>query len=215
MAEVPDRMELRASDADRERVAEILRSAAGEGRLDLNEVDERLSAVYAARTYGELVPLTRDLPSAAGTVAVPAVGSVGRAGAAPTSHLGIAVLGGFQRRGSWLVPRKFTTLAFWGGGEIDLREAHLTAGEVTIRAFALMGGISILVPTDAEVHVTGIGIMGGFDDRASGPGVAGAVRIVVTGLAFWGGVEVRRRPSDAELQRRKREKQDRRQLPPS
>ncbi|GAB3656009.1 hypothetical protein GCM10027596_09700 [Nocardioides korecus] len=54
--------DLRISDADRHRVAEHLREAAGEGRLDLEELDERLEATYAARTYADLVPLTEDLP---------------------------------------------------------------------------------------------------------------------------------------------------------
>ncbi len=192
MADVPDRIELRASDADRERVAAILHQAAGDGRLDLDEVTERLSAVYAARTYAELEPLTRDLPATAAGAAGPAA-TAGRVDAAPTSGRAVAVMGGFQRKGAWVVPRRFTSVAFWGGGEIDLREAHLPAGQVTIRAFALMGGIDIMVPEDAEVHVTGVGIMGGFDDRASGPGAPGGPRIVVTGLAFWGGIAVRRK----------------------
>ncbi|GIG57522.1 hypothetical protein Lfu02_18940 [Longispora fulva] len=54
--------ELRAADADRERVAEKLRTALNEGRLDLSEFDERLQAVYAAKTYAELAPITADLP---------------------------------------------------------------------------------------------------------------------------------------------------------
>ncbi len=61
---------LRASDADREKVIERLREAHGEGRLDLAEFDERAGAAWAARTYGELAPLTADLPGA--TVALPA-----------------------------------------------------------------------------------------------------------------------------------------------
>jgi Domain of unknown function (DUF1707) len=56
---------LRASDADRERIAGLLRDAATEGRLDLHELDDRLSQVYASRTYAELEPLTRDIPAAA------------------------------------------------------------------------------------------------------------------------------------------------------
>src|SRR5947207_338555 len=62
---LPDRLtprEMRASDADRERVAEVLRQAAADGRLDLTELDERLAVVYAARTYAELEPVTADLP---------------------------------------------------------------------------------------------------------------------------------------------------------
>jgi Domain of unknown function (DUF1707) len=53
---------VRASDADRERVAAILRGAAGQGRLTLAEVDERLAAVYAATHVADLGPLTADLP---------------------------------------------------------------------------------------------------------------------------------------------------------
>jgi hypothetical protein len=59
----------RASDAEREVVAERLRAAAAEGRLDPDELDERLGAAYGARTVGDLVPLTADLPE----TSVPAV----------------------------------------------------------------------------------------------------------------------------------------------
>jgi hypothetical protein len=54
----------RASDAEREAVADQLRTAAGDGRLDPDELEERLAAAYSARTTGELVPLTADLPAA-------------------------------------------------------------------------------------------------------------------------------------------------------
>src|ERR1700678_3112235 len=69
---VPDPQHLRASDADRERVAETLRAAAGDGRLTMDELDERLDAVYAAKTYAELVPITHDLPDHSGAASVPA-----------------------------------------------------------------------------------------------------------------------------------------------
>ena len=67
MTDAPD---LRASDADRERVADLLRHHAGEGRLDPEELDERLSRAYTAKTGAELAVLTRDLPSATGVAAV-------------------------------------------------------------------------------------------------------------------------------------------------
>src|ERR1700757_4562043 len=63
---VPEPRNLRASDADRERVANVLREAAGDGRLSMDELDERLDAVYAAKTYAELEPITRDLPQTPG-----------------------------------------------------------------------------------------------------------------------------------------------------
>lgn len=56
---------MRASDADRDAVASRLGAAHAEGRLDAAELQERLDSVYAARTLGELVPLTRDLPAGA------------------------------------------------------------------------------------------------------------------------------------------------------
>ena len=54
---------MRASDSDRERVAERLRLAAGEGRLLASELEERLGATFSARTYGELDGLVADLPA--------------------------------------------------------------------------------------------------------------------------------------------------------
>jgi hypothetical protein len=56
------REDMRAADSDREAVAEQLRSALGEGRLDLHEYDERVQRAYAAKTYAELKELLTDLP---------------------------------------------------------------------------------------------------------------------------------------------------------
>jgi hypothetical protein len=207
-----DPRDLRAADHDRDRVAEVLRQAAGDGRLTLDELDERLSAVHAAKTYGDLEPITRDLPvggapaAPAPQGAAPDVPAARRIGGRPTSSVGVGIMGGFTRKGGWVMPRVFTAVTFWGGGEIDLREARFAEREVTVRAFTVMGGLHVTVPEDAEVDVHGIGIMGGFDDRASGPGAPGAPRIVVTGLAFWGGVGVERKPTRGELKRRKQER---------
>ncbi|NHI09392.1 hypothetical protein STPH2_4758 [Streptomyces sp. KO7888] len=212
-----DAPELRASDADRERVAEVLRDALAEGRLDMTEFEERLDATYSARTYGELAPITRDLP--VGTVAeAPRVSMTkepardgGWAGritrAEPSSTWAVAVMSGFQRKGRWTVPGRFNCFAFWGGGEIDLREADFSAGEVVINCVAIMGGMNVVVPPGVEVIVRGIGIMGGFDHSEEGvPGDPGAPRVVVTGFAFWGGVGVERKVTRAERQRLKEER---------
>ena len=195
---VPDRGSLRASDADRERVANVLREAAGDGRLTMEELDERLDAVYAAKTYAELEPITRDLP-ATGTAhpPVPAQSSAvqdGRIGGVASSEGAFAILGGFSRKGDWVVPKDFTAFAFMAGGEIDLREARFAEPVVTIHVVAIMAGIEITVPEDVTVRVTGIGIMGGFDHGASATGTAGGPTIIVNGVALMGGVEVRRRP---------------------
>ena len=64
--EVTSAGELRASHEDRDRVAELLRVAAGDGRLTAEELDERLEVALTARTYGELAALTTDLPGRTG-----------------------------------------------------------------------------------------------------------------------------------------------------
>ncbi|MFH0174939.1 DUF1707 domain-containing protein [Streptomyces cacaoi] len=213
----PGLPDLRASDADRERVAEVLRDALAEGRLDMTEFEERLEETYKARTYGELAPITRDLP-VAGVTPPPLVslhkepleeGSwAGRiVGGEGSSTWAVAVMSGFQRRGRWTAPRRFNCFAFWGGGEIDLREANFAAGEIEINCVAIMGGVQITVPPGVEVVVRGIGVMGGFDQRETGvPGDPGAPRVVVGGFAFWGGVGIERKKTRAA---RRQEKLDR------
>jgi DUF1707 SHOCT-like domain/Cell wall-active antibiotics response LiaF, C-terminal len=196
---VPDPRHLRASDADRERVANVLREAAGDGRLTMAELDERLDAVYAAKTYAELEPITHDLP-ATGAEYMPAVSpgagaDPARFGAQATSAGAVAILGGFSRKGDWVVPKTFNAFMFMGGGEIDMRDARFEDREVSIHIVAIMGGCEITVPEDATVRVTGVGIMGAFEHTVSGAEAPGGPLITVTGLAFMGGVEVKRRPT--------------------
>jgi hypothetical protein len=209
--------ELRASDADRERVAEVLRDALAEGRLDMEEFEERLEATYKARTYGELTPITRDLP-VAGVIPSPSVsltkepepsGSwAGRiVGGEGSSSWAVAVMSGFERKGRWTVPRQFNCFALLGGGELDLREANFADREVEINCIAIMGGMNVIVPPGVEVVVRGIGIMGGFDHREEGvPAEPGAPRVIITGFAFWGGVGVERKLTREERRRLKEER---------
>ncbi|WP_229924550.1 DUF1707 SHOCT-like domain-containing protein [Streptomyces sulfonofaciens] len=219
---------MRASDADRERVAEHLRDAVAEGRLDMEEFQERLEATYRARTYGELAPITRDLPAAGGGGALAAPGSAtgpaavsmgkggaapagshwpARVGGAPTSSGAFAFWGGFARRGRWTIARTFTAFAMWGGGEIDLREASFEDRETVIRCFTIMGGMQVTVPPDLNVQVSGVGVMGGFGDHgAEADGDPAAPRVKVTGFALMGGVGVERKATRAEKQRLKEER---------
>ncbi|MGV4923549.1 DUF1707 domain-containing protein [Streptomyces sp. BHT-5-2] len=215
--------QLRASDADRERVTEILRDALAEGRLDMAEFDERFDAAYKARTYGELERLTADLPAAAapplslrkeplpdGAVDWSARIREGAQG----STTGIAVMGGFERKGRWTIGRRFTALCLMGGGELDLREADFAEREVRIDVWTVMGGVNVVVPPGVEVEVRGLGIMGGFDSREDGvPGQPGAPRVIVSGLALMGGVGVERKLPKEEQRRLKAEhKEERRRL---
>jgi hypothetical protein len=183
---------MRVSDSDRDQAADLLREAAGQGRISLDELDERLESAYAAKTYADLAALTHDLPQAVqpGT-------AVSRIGGTPGSKFSIAIMSGARRMGRWVVPRSYVSVAVMGGIELDLREAQFAEPVVTLHAYTLMGGIQITVPEDVDVDVSGIAFMGGFDHNATGPGVPVAPQVRVLGFALMGGVEVRRKKAKA------------------
>jgi hypothetical protein len=192
---------MRASDADRERVAQILHGALAEGRITMAELEERLTTVYAAKTLTDLEPVTADLPTTPTSIEPATTRALGfpdtRIGGHPGSAVSVAVMSGATRKGSWVLPQQHTSLAFWGGTEIDLRNARFAEKHSTITAIAIMGGIEITVPDDLNVDVTGFGLMGGFDfqDKAGTPAAsATAPTVKINGLAFWGGVLVVRKP---------------------
>jgi hypothetical protein len=188
---------MRVSDSDRDQAADVLREAAGHGRITMDELDERLELAYAARTYADLAALTRDLPGPAQAPSAVQPAMAGRIGGTPRSKLSVAIMSGARRKGRWVVPRTYVGVAVMGGIELDLREAQFSEPEVTIHAYTLMGGIEITVPEDIDVDVSGIAFMGGFDHNASGPGAPGAPRVRVIGFALMGGVDVRRKPQKA------------------
>jgi hypothetical protein len=180
----PDPTRLRISDADRQQVAEVLRQAAGDGRIDLDELDERLAATYAARTFAELVPITSDLPTRA---VVPD---------APKRQRHLAILSGVDRKGVWVVPERLTVVALMGGANLDLRQAQFAAQEVVLTIHAVMGGASVIVGPHTNVVIEGTGIMGGY----AGPSGLVAAKldassptVRIRGVAFWGGVNVERK----------------------
>ncbi|PRX43274.1 cell wall-active antibiotic response 4TMS protein YvqF [Prauserella shujinwangii] len=207
MTEQPDRPDprrLRASDDDRERVAQILHKAMGEGRITVTELEERLDQVYSAKTVGELEPVLSDLPETSVSAALQPMTPAqvrrpdDRIGGTPGSTTSIAIMSGAGRKGNWVVPPQHNSFAFWGGVEIDLRHARFAERYSTITAVAIMGGIDITVPDDVVVEVTGIGIMGAFETKdkngAADTAPPDAPVVRVNGFAFWGGVEVRRVP---------------------
>lgn len=190
-------LEMRASDPDRERVAERLRAAAGNGRITMDELEERLDATYAAKTYGELVPLTADLPVEdarldTGPAPIPSSALIVGDQQRRSSTTAIAIMSGANRGGRWIVPRSVRVFAFWGGSIIDLRDARFESGTTVITAAAIMGGVQVLVPEGVHVRVHGVGIMGGFNESQTNSSPPDRAPVVeVRGLAFWGGVLVK------------------------
>ncbi|WP_326598787.1 DUF1707 SHOCT-like domain-containing protein [Streptomyces sp. NBC_01803] len=189
---------VRASDADRDRIADILREALAEGRLDPDEHAERVEAAYRAKTFGELEPLIRDLPagqSPAAPVAAPVRGpAAGRGGhglRVANAKSVVAVLSGASRQGRWRVGAKINVVAVFGGVELDLTEAIFEQQYVVINVTAICGGVEIKVPENVSLRSGGSGVMGGFEVRESESGDPGAPVVLVRGVAIWGGVEAK------------------------
>lgn len=200
-----DPTQLRISDADRHQVAEILRTAAGDGRIDLDELDERLEAAYAARTYADLVPITSDLPvEGQRPWHPPAMASPVVPGPASENH--VAVLSGLDRKGVWVVPRRMSVFAMMGGADLDLRQAQFAAQEVVITVNAFMGGAQITVGPHTRVVMEGMGIMGGYsgpNDKTPAELDANSPTVRIRGVAVWGGVSVDRKPMPGEKRKRR------------
>jgi hypothetical protein len=201
-----DHLSIRISNEDREKVAQILHTAMAEGRIDVKELEERLDTVYAAKTFADLEPVTRDLPvqaqhAVARPLSAPVPGS--RIGGTPGPSQSIAIMSGVERRGPWVVPPHHNVVAFMGGVELDLTDARFVSQHTTIQVFAIMGGVDIRVPDDIHVQVDGFGFMGAFEDKTLGAVVEGGPVVRITGFAMMAGVEVkpaRRKKSRREIE---------------
>src|SRR3954449_6365163 len=196
LSRMNDPARLRISDDDRNKVAEALRHAAGEGRIDLEELDERLEAAYQAKKYGELVPITADLPVTPVRQPIPAPQPVRRAHAGPMYSSSVAVMSETKREGSWIVPDSHTAFALMGSVLLDLREAAFASHDVVINASAVMGEVKVIVDAGTTVVVDGFGVMGEFKEaRAKAPFDAGRSGPVVRvrGFALMGSVHVQRK----------------------
>lgn len=101
-----------------------------------------------------------------------------------------AILGGFERRITTQDFRGGEVTAILGGCDLDMRGASIN-GEAVLNVFALFGGISIKCPPDWTVVVHGTPILGGFEEKVAAPPPGVSKRLVVTGYAIMGGVEVR------------------------
>jgi hypothetical protein len=186
---------LRASDADREQVATVLSTAYAEGRLTREEHDERIDQLMAAKTFDDLIPITRDLVIVGAPTPVASQDSTSRFTIDTTTQNAqpdrmIAIFGGASRRGKWRVRKNIQSLTLFGGTDLDLRDAIFEAPVVEISGFWCFGGLDIKVPEGIEVRDQTAGIFGGTDIRDVGNPAPGAPTLVIKGLSLFGGVSV-------------------------
>jgi len=177
---------IRASHSDRDRTVELLRVAAGDGRLTPEELDERLEAALTAKTLSELAVLTTDLPATPGQ----------RADVAPQAKelVRFASKGGnVTRTGQWVVPASIEAKVIGGNVKLDLTAALITLPTLTVDADLRGGNLilvtrpGIIVETDDLTMVGGNVVFGkGTDSQA-----AAILRVELSGRVRGGNVVVR------------------------
>lgn len=183
--------ELRASHEDRDRVAEVLRVAAGDGRLSADELDERLEKALTARTYGDLAALTRDLPAGHGL-----------APAAPQEPKDLVRIdcrsGSANRDGRWVVPQRMQVRARSGSVTLDFTEAVITLPSLQIDADVRSGSLLIVTRPGIVVDADDVALRSGRVDVHSPwrPELPVTLHIQVSGKVGSGTVKARppRRP---------------------
>jgi hypothetical protein len=101
-----------------------------------------------------------------------------------------ACLGGVERRNTSQTFRGGEATALLGGIELDLRECRMADAQARIEVFACMGGISMRIPRNWTVQSEVAAILGGFHDQTTPPVDGNAGRLIITGQAIMGGIEV-------------------------
>jgi len=207
------RPHLRASDADREQTAETLRRAMGEGRLSVEELEDRLRVAYSAPTVRELELLVSDvtpvLPTSGdrrGVASARPPGLTVREGPGGDRWI-VAIMSGHERRGRWRIGARCTVLNIMGGSDIDLNAVELSESMTQLNVYSVMGGGEVRVPHGVQVEVSNLAIMGGNDvqlgDEVVPPG-GPVIRIRL--VSIMGGCSVKRgRKLSKEERRRQKE----------
>ncbi|MEO3755069.1 DUF1707 domain-containing protein [Streptomyces sp. B6B3] len=177
------RAELRASHDDREAVVERLREAAGEGRLEIPELEQRLERALTAKTYGELAELTADLPEPA---APPQPAERGE----PLVLKG--GLHGAERVGRWTVPARIVARGGMGGVKLDFTRAICPWPEFEVEVRGEMAGVTIIVPDGWAVDTTGVDPgLGGLRNKTTPDRLPDTPLLRLTGSGGMAGAVVR------------------------
>jgi hypothetical protein len=179
--------DLRASHEDRDRIAETLRVAAGDGRLTAEELDERLEAALTAKTYGELAVLITDLPTAARETGLPAAVSA-------KDLVKIDCHSGTSRRdGRWVVPKRIEAKVTSGHILLDFSQAEIPQRTLRIDTEVRSGHLTIITRPGIMTDTDDVAVRSGHIKikhpwRADAPEV---LRIEIAGRVGSGNITVR------------------------
>ena len=178
--------DLRASDADRDRVIDVLRAATADGRLTADEFNERMEAALSSRTFRELAPLTADLATT-------------RASRAPETAPAEDVIridqraGSFQRTGRWVVPRRLELHPSWCDVNLDFTDAVIVHD--TLHVDMKMRGGSLILVTGPGMIVDADSLTTRYTDISihppTEPDAPVRLRIHLAGRMRYGYIEAR------------------------
>jgi uncharacterized protein DUF1707 len=177
-------MRVPPADGDRERAAEMLQRACGEGRLTLEEFSVRVGAVWAAETDTDLVQAT------AGLAPTPVVGS------SRTVDRVVTIFSDNKRRGRWrLRSPRLRSYTVFGAAELDLREVLTDQDVIEITGTCAFSELKVIVPEGVEVELTGAAV---FSSRtvhlAPVPRVPGTPEVRIVMSAWFSSVEIVSKP---------------------
>ena len=191
------RAEMRASHEDRDLIVDQLRVAAGDGRIDGDELDQRIEAAMSARTYGELDKLTKDLPASAQQAGV-----VRRSEAEASQNITISH-GNTAKRGAWLVPRQLNVTVRHGNVVLDFTEAVFSgAREVEVVLDVRHANLRFLVPAGTVLDTSGLATRhANLGQPGLGAAASDAIRLTLSGQVEHTNLRVRRLSRFAQRRR--------------
>lgn len=189
----------------REEVIEYLSTQYSKDVIDETEFERRVELAHAADRVNSLVSLVVDLPESQALInriTSPAILADGASASLVRDEPGVpaepgssrtlmAFFSGTDMSGNFEMPESVNSLSVFGGARIDLRDAVLPAGDVHIHAVAFFGGTDIIIPEGVNVETRGFGIFGGFSQPKRARRYPNAPRIIIDGVAFFGGVDVK------------------------
>ena len=196
-----------ALDRQREATIAMLCEHFALDHLPAGELELRIDRAHAARTMDDLRALVANLPALAGQPARLDITDL------EASQSVVAIMGGTERRGTWIPARTIRVFTLMGGAVLDFREVPLPRGTVNLEIYTVMGGVEILVPPGIRVSCEGTGIMGGFEQQAgtSASAELSDITLRVTGIALMGGVSiVERLPGESAGDAKRRRKEEKR-----
>lgn len=209
-----------SADELRSEVITLLKEAYADGRIAVDAFERRLKKATNCEAKEDMIGLLSDVPASKAKDSHRSAGAGGgddeardwyiNPGAPRENQILFALLGGSKRTGRWQPARNISCYSLMGGIKLDFREAEFPKSGVTINTGSIMGSLKVIVPPGVNIDVSGLPLLGGFEDKA-GAGESGAPTLRVRGMAVMGGVEVKRKNlrSASKSSRRRRERRER------